>query len=531
MKNNYKALFNTDRHMLFLIGKSLLIGLLVGLVVVAYRWVLATGEALSIQMYAFLSTHLVGVFILFPCLIISGYGVGRLIKKYSLIAGSGIPQVKAIMLGHFQNSWLSTLLAKFFGGAICILAGLSLGREGPSIQLGACVADGISEKFGKTRMEKKFLMASGASAGLSAAFNAPLAGVMFTLEEVFKYFSPSILLSTMTAAVASDFVSKQVFGLKPVFQFPIEQSMPLSSYWILILLGMVVGISGAFYNWFLLKTQKFYKKLSWISPSGRPALAFVCAGFFGLFFPLVLGGGHKIVQELTPESGILFLLILLVLKLIFSIISFASDAPGGIFFPLLIIGACIGAIFGNIAIHFLGFDSMFFYNFIILAMAGFFTAIVRAPITGVVLIVEMTGSLSHMLSLTVVSLVAYVVADLLKSRPIYDSLLKNLLRGRSLSSKKEDNSIKITMEFIVQLHSYTDGCHVRDITWPSGCLLIAVKREGSEIIPKGHTKILAGDYLVCLAPINEETKLRAQLLHLTESNEHESNSSSPSPAK
>ncbi|WP_206458518.1 ClC family H(+)/Cl(-) exchange transporter [Anaerovorax sp. IOR16] len=520
MKNNYKALFNTDRHMLFLIGKSLLIGILVGVAVVAYRWILATFEALSIQMYDFLSTHSIGAFLLFPALILAGYGIGLLIKKYPLIGGSGIPQVKGIMLGHLKNAWVSTLFAKFFGGAICILAGLSLGREGPSIQLGACVADGIAQKYGKTRMERKFLMASGASAGLAAAFNAPLAGVMFTLEEIFKYFSPSILLSTMTAAVTSDFVSKNVFGLQPVFHFPIEKSMPLSSYWILILLGIVLGIAGAFYNWFLLETQKWYKKIDLLPAASRPAIAFIIAGFFGLFFPIVLGGGHKIVPQLTPESGIVFLLMLLVLKFIFSMISFGCGAPGGIFFPLLIMGACIGAIFGNVAVNFLGFSDIFFYNFIILAMAGYFTAIVRAPITGVVLIVEMTGSFSHMLALTVVSLVAYVVADLLKSRPIYDSLLKNLLKSHSLSPYEEDNSVKITMEFIVQFHSTADGSQVRDITWPSGCLLIAVKREGSEIIPKGHTKILAGDYLVCLAPINEETKIRTHLLRLTESSEH-----------
>jgi len=517
MKNNYKALFNSDRHMLFLIGKSLLIGLLVGVTVVAYRWVLAAFEALSIQMYAMFAAHPTASFLLFPCLILAGCGIGILIKKYPLIGGSGIPQVKGHMLGHFKNAWISTLFAKFFGGAVCILAGLSLGREGPSIQLGACVADGIAQKYGKTRMEKKFLMASGASAGLSAAFNAPLAGVMFTLEEIFKYFSPTILLSTMTAAVTSDFVSKQVFGLQPVFHFPIEKSVPLSSYWVLIILGIVVGISGSFYNWFLLKIQQLYRKLALIPAEFRPAIAFVIAGFFGLLFPYVLGGGHKIVPYLTPESGIGFLFMLLLFKFFFSMISFGCGAPGGIFFPLLIIGACIGAIFGNVSVNYLGINDIFFYNFIILAMAGYFTAIVRAPITGVVLIVEMTGSFTHLLSLTVVSLAAYVVADLLKSRPIYDSLLKNLLKNHRLLNDEPDNSMKITMEFIVQFHSSADNCQVRDIVWPSGCLLIAVKREGSELIPKGSTKIIAGDYLVCLAPTSEETKMRSQLLRLTES--------------
>ncbi len=517
MKNNYKALFNTNRHMLFLIGKSLLIGTAVGSVVVAYRWVLGVFELFSIHMYALASAHIFSLFLLFPGLVLAGCGIGFLVKRYPLIGGSGIPQVKGIMLGHFKNAWLSTLLAKFFGGAVCILAGLSLGREGPSIQLGACVADGISQRYGKTRMEKKFLMASGASAGLAAAFNAPLAGVMFTLEEIFKYFSPSILLSTMTAAVTSDFISRQVFGLSPVFQFPVEGSMPLSHYWILIFLGIFLGICGSFYNWSLLKIQDLYKKISLLPAEYRPAIAFVISGLFALFFPYVLGGGHEMIPYLNPQSGVGFLFLLLVFKFLFSMISFGCGAPGGIFFPLLIIGACIGALFGTVSVNYLGFSDAYFYNFIILSMAGYFTAIVRAPITGVILIVEMTGSFSHLLSLTVVSLAAYAAADLLKSRPIYDSLLKNLLRGNHPEQVEDDNNAKITMEFIVQFHSLSEGKKVSEILWPAGCLLIAVKREGVELIPKGATKILAGDYLVCLASMNEETKIRSQLAQLTES--------------
>lgn len=159
---------------------------------------------------------------LFIALGTAGYITGILINKFKMIGGSGIPQVKGIILGYFKNNWLGTLIAKFLGGIISITAGLSLGREGPSIQIGSCVAEGVGNKLASSRQEKKILMASGASAGLAAAFNAPLAGTMFAMEEIFKYFSPVILLSTMVSAVIADYISKLIFGTNPVFLFDLK---------------------------------------------------------------------------------------------------------------------------------------------------------------------------------------------------------------------------------------------------------------------------------------------------------------------
>lgn len=515
MLNNYKGIINTDRKLFFTVGKSLLVGILVGAVVVAYRWLLGVAEEASLSMYEAVRGNLPLILLTFACLVLAGAAIGLLVRRYPLISGSGIPQVKGIMLGYFQNSWLSTLLVKFFGGALCIVAGLSLGREGPSIQLGACVADGFSARYGATRMERKILMASGASAGLAAAFNAPLAGVIFTLEEVFKYFSPTILLSSMTAAVASDFVSKYVFGMTPIFSFPVDQVLPLFDYWLLLPFGILVGVAGAFYNSVLLAAQSAYKRAVFLPDWARPIVPFVCAGLLGLFFPVVLGGGHEMLSLLTLRTGMGLLLAALAVKFLFSMVSFGSGAPGGIFFPLLVMGAAIGAAFGQIAVTYLGLSEALFYNFVIFAMAGFFAAIVRAPITGIILIIEMTGSFSHLLSLTVVSLIAYLTADLLRSQPIYDSLLARQVKAnRRLRVDEEVTDKKITIETIVRLGSPAAGKKVKEVDWPAQCLLIAVKRDGKEVIPKGGTTILPGDYLICLSPLSLEPEIRKKLGHL-----------------
>ena len=512
MSNRYKSLAQGKNKSILILLKSILVGLAVAIVVIAYRWVLTYAEAVATKMYNFFRANIVWTPILFLALAAMGYFVGWLVSKNKMISGSGIPQLKGVLTGYFTQRWFSTLWQKFVGGAVAIFGGLSLGREGPSIQLGAAVGKGISNKIGESRHERKILMASGASAGLAGAFNAPLAGVLFALEEIFKYFSPVILLSTMSAAVVADFVSKEVFGLKPIFNFEVSSAVPLKDYWILIILGIILGLLGAFYNWLLLRTQGIYKKINKLDIKIKMIIPFMFAGILGLTFPLVLGGGHHIVAELQLEQAIGFLIVLWIIKFLFSMVSFGSGAPGGIFFPLLVLGGTIGAIFGKFFIDYLGYDSALFYNFVILAMAGYFTAIVRAPITGVVLIIEMTGSFNHLLSLTVVSLIAYVIADFVKSPPIYDALLENLVKGDNTGLERESQKgKKVVIEMVVQHGSMIEEKQIKEIVWANRCLVVGVKRGETEVIPTGDTIIKAGDYLIILTEADCEASTRELL--------------------
>lgn len=515
IKNNYSRVINTHESRLKIVYKSILIGLLAGTVSVAFRYVLEQAGSLSIWIYNFFTKNIIYVPVLF--LVLSGTGllIGVLVQKYPMISGSGIPQVKAHLVGAVKNKWLSTLIFKFLGGTLAILGGLSVGREGPSIQLGACVAQGIGEKISSTRTERKILIAGGASAGLAAAFNAPLAGAMFAIEEIFKYFSPIVLLAVTSAAVVADFISKSIFGMEPVFQFDIKSSIPLSGYWVLVVMGVVLGIAGAFYNWFLVGTQKKMGDLFIRWPYLKIVIAFLLAGFLGLYMPIVLGGGHHLIQELSLERSLSWLLVILVVKFVFSVISFSSGAPGGIFFPLLVLGATVGAIFGNIAIYYCGFHSDLYYNFIILAMVGMFSAIVRAPITGVILLTEMTGSFTHLLSLTIVAVIAFIVADLVKSEPIYESLLKNFLKQNKTSPTENDHIRRITVESIVHFGSECEKKLVKQVPFPNECLLISIRRDGKEIIPRGDIEIKAGDYLVVITAVKDEHKVRKSLEEMT----------------
>ncbi|HNU79766.1 MAG TPA: H(+)/Cl(-) exchange transporter ClcA [Bacillota bacterium] len=519
-ENNINSTFNTINHWnnfkLKLVFEGVIVGAFSGLAVVLYRYLIELAGHFSRTIYMIQKGNNLFIPLWLVVLIFLGYFTGVLIKEEPMVSGSGIPQVEGVLLRYFNMNWWRTLLGKLVGGFISILAGLSLGREGPSIQIGAAIAKGYSEIFKKVKLEEKFLITSGASAGLAAAFNAPLAGVMFSLEEVHKNFSPVVLVSAMAASITADVISKCFFGFKPVFNLQSISSMPLNNYIFVIILGMIMGVFGTLFNYILLKTQDLYNAQKWLPQHMRPIIPFIMAGILGLILPEVLGGGHELVSSMVDARFTTnILLIILVTKFIFTMISYGSGAPGGIFLPLLVIGALIGDIFGNTISNAFNFSPEYIKNLIILAMAGYFTAVVRAPITGIILITEMTGSFNHLLSVSIVSAIAYVTADILGSKPIYESLLDRMVNKES-SKFRGDSKTKVIIETAVCMGSLIEGKKIKELKLPSECLLVAVKRGKHEIIPKGDTQIHAGDYLITLTNEDNASEIREKLTAIAE---------------
>ena len=488
-----------DRLNVAMVGQGILVGSAAGLVILLYRVVLSYAGTYTLQILDYARKSPVTVVLWFLALAAMAFIVGILLKWEPMISGSGIPQLEGEMNGKMNQCWWKVLIAKFTGGAISLLAGLSLGREGPSIQLGAMVGKGISKILDRGKTEEKFLLTCGASAGLSAAFHAPLAGVMFCLEEVHKNFSVSVLISVMTASVTADFLSSNILGMEPVFNFRVGSVLPYSHYWLLLILGFLLGLLGVFYNWFTLKVQAVFQNQNRLHEVGKLMVPFLLAGVLGFLFPEVLGSGHELIMELTSGKlliGSIFLI--LVVKFLFSAISFGSGAPGGIFFPLLVLGAFIGGAYGMICVQYLGMAPDYINNFILLAMAGYFTAIVRAPLTGIILIFEMTGSVSQMLSLSVISIVAYITATLLHSEPIYDSLLDRLLKKQGRPAE-ESIGQKVLSTHVIMFGSKLIDKPIKEIRWPDKCLLVSIQRGQTEMIPRGKTILQASDELITMS--------------------------------
>lgn len=492
-----------------LVGGAL-VGLTAGIVVVLYRFVLEEVLGLVLQWYGYLQQHLWYIPLWLLVLALAGWITGKLVAWQPMISGSGIPQVKGILQNKLQMNWWKGLIAKFIGGTLSIGSGLSLGREGPSIQIGASVGQGISRIFRRSKTEEHMLVTCGASAGLAAAFNAPIAGVIFALEEMHMNFSSLIMIVALAASLTADYVSKEFFGMSPIFQLSSIGTLPLGQYVHLIILGIVVGIGGIGFNKAIYATQSLYRRMKHVPAAFRPILPFLLSGVLGLTLPQVLGGGNHLVNQLVDGSFPLqLLLLILVVKFVFTMFSYGSAAPGGIFLPMLVIGGMLGVVYCKAANGLTGAD-LNVGGFLILAMAGYFTASVRSPITGIILITEMTGSFSNLLSTGIVCLVAYMTAELFRSHPVYEVLLERFLRQGTGQAGRESTG-KILLEIPVHQGSLMDGLLIKDFQWPGHCLIVSVKRGSNELIPTGDFTLMAGDYLIVLTDDSYASQIRTTL--------------------
>ena len=419
------------------------VGIAAGLSVGAFRYLLAVSGAFRQGLCEAVSIAAAQGRWLWPILYMSAFFIiawllAKIVAREPMCTGSGIPQVKGVLMGKMSMNWASVLVAKIAGGVLAIGAGMSLGREGPSVQLGACAGQGIghlSQSFHRG-LEARNLLVAGAGAGLAAAFNAPLAGVIFGLEELQRTFSAAALLVSITAAVTATAVTGLFFGSSPVFSLGYLLPMPLDMLGWLAGLGLFVGTLGRMFNPSLLWAQDFYERLGlkWMYKPLLPLLLAACLGFV---LPEILGGGSHLVDALAVESySLAFLCLLFAGKFLFTMLCFGSGVPGGIFLRMLVLGALGGAIFGNLLAGVGLFPAMYLPDMIAFGMAAYFAVVAKSPVTGSVLIMEMTGSFQHMLALLIVSLSAYAVSDLTGGRPVYVQLLGRMLRKNKGKEKK-----------------------------------------------------------------------------------------------
>ncbi|MBS5936761.1 ClC family H(+)/Cl(-) exchange transporter [Clostridium sp.] len=516
-EENIAKILEERKHMKFrLIIQGLIIGLLVGIVIVLNRILITKFTAVFKKFYLWGNKGIVNIFLVLIVLAFLGLIVGYMSKEEPMIAGSGIPQVKGRVLNKLKLNWLRILVLKFFGGVIALSAGLTLGREGPSVQIGASVGEGVAEKtYKRFPVKKEFLITAGASAGLSAAFNSPLSGIIFALEEIHRSFSPLVLLPAMAAAITADFVSKNFLGMEPSLNFSELSIMPLKYYWILILLGIFVGIMGALFSKGIVLFQNIYGKFKNLKIEVKVMIPFVITAIVGLLYPSLLGGGHELIMDLTSsEMTLLVLIIIYILKFLLLLICFGSGVPGGIFLPMLLLGAILGNITGVISVDYFGVSAIYITNFIALGMAAYFSAVVKAPITGIVLIMEMTGSFSHLLSLSVVVIISYITSELLRNEAIYETLLERLLKKVGVTSN-EDNDKKTILEFVVEMGSVAEGKYINEVEWPKDSLLVSIKRGEKEIIPRGYVKLENGDYIVILVNLDKSPQVIEEVNSLT----------------
>jgi chloride channel protein, CIC family len=471
--------------------RAALVGLGAGLVASLFRVVLAGADATRNGLIEW--SH---QFPLFGWVFPLAFGMAGALLSAMLVrrfapetSGSGIPHLEAVLHRLRTMNWKRILPIKFVAGALSIGGGLAMGREGPTVQMGGAVGDAISSWLKVPPRERRTLIAAGAGAGLAAAFNAPLAGVIFVLEEVQRDFHPFVFGAAFLAAAIADIVSRVLSGAFPVFAIPDYPTPPTMSLPIFAVLGILAGLLGVAFNRGLLGTMNLFARVQGRWGLGIVAVVGAMVGIVGWFSPMTVGGGHSLAETALAGNLVLAVIpILFVIRFIMTISSYSTGAAGGIFAPLLALGALLGLGLGQIAHSFAPAIVPEPAVFAVVGMAAYFTAIVRAPLTGIVLIVEMTGDYQQMLPLLVACFCAYAVAELLNDLPIYEALLERDLLGDGTHLKLKEPMV---IDLVIEQGAPFAGQEVRMLGLPPGCVLVRCTAGGRVFVPTAMTRLKA----------------------------------------
>jgi chloride channel protein, CIC family len=338
--------------------------------------------------------------------------------------GSGIPDVEAVLRDEQLAPPLILIPVKFVGGVLAMGAGLALGREGPTVQMGAGIGHFLATAFRRNQDDVKALLAAGAGAGLATAFSAPVAGAVFVLEELVRRFDTRITITTLCASGSAIAVARLLLGNGPDFQL---EPLPYSGFGtvpIFVVLGAITGLLGVAYNRVILGALVAAERLGRRLPGEIRAMTIGAAvGSLAWFWPGLVGGGDVITQRALAGGDSLMVVVgVFLVRFGLGPVSYAAGTPGGLFAPLLVLGAQSGLVLGTLFCRWFPYLAERPAAFAVVGMAAFFSAVVRAPVTGIILITEMTGCFTLLLPMLLACFAAMAVPTLLGDPPIYDSL-------------------------------------------------------------------------------------------------------------
>ena len=345
-------------------------------------------------------------------------------------AGSGVQEIEGALEGMRPVRWRRVLPVKFVGGVMALSSGLVAGREGPTIHIGASIAAAVAERLNLGKIDLRGLLAAGAAAGLSAAFNAPLAAILFVIEETRRQFPYTFRTYTavIAAAAASAVVTEAISGTSPDLEIA-ALSMPLTTLPAYAGLGVLLGFVGVAFNRVLIMSLDGARRLSARAPYLLAVVVGAATGALSLAMPEATGGGEKLILTLIAENlPVGLLAAIAVLRFAGTMASYATGVPGGIFAPILTLATAIGLAVGTALPALVPLPETAAAAFAVAAMGGLFSSTIRAPLVGVVLVAELTGAYDLILPVLVTCAIANWTADRLGGRPIYEVLLERTLR-------------------------------------------------------------------------------------------------------
>ncbi|WP_213991576.1 H(+)/Cl(-) exchange transporter ClcA [Sodalis sp. dw_96] len=445
----FRRLLSRDKTPLIILLMAALVGVIVGVVGVVFEkavdWVIA-GRVAAL---AVLPRHWLVLgpasFVASALLAVIGY---YLVRRFAPEAGgSGIPEIEGALEELRPVRWWRVIPVKFLGGMGTLGAGMVLGREGPTVQLGGNIGRMVLDIFRLRGAEARHsLLATGAAAGLTAAFNAPLAGILFILEEMRPQFRYNLISvkAVFIGVIMSSIVFRLFNGERSVIDVGKLAYAPVNTLWLYLLLGLLFGMVGVVFNQLIFRTQDLFLRLH----NGRyykillvgGVLGGMC-GVLGLIRPEAAGGGFGLIPIAAAghySAGVL--LFLFIARMATTLLCFGSGAPGGIFAPMLALGTLLGTAFGMVGGAIFPHYDLQPGTFAIAGMGALFAASVRAPLTGIVLVLEMTDNYQLILPMIITCLGATLVAQFLGGKPLYSSILARTLERQEVVAASEKGS-------------------------------------------------------------------------------------------
>ncbi len=523
---------NLYRNFVQLVAVGSVTGVFAGAIVTLFTLLVHEGEALSQDAYAYIRHNPAFIPVLLAVLFLSAFILSVLMQCSTVVRGGGVPQAEGAARGIVPLKWWRDLTLMFAGTLVGVFSGLSVGAEGPSILIGACTGDGVSRTLRRDQMIRKYQITGGSCAGLAVAFNAPLMGMAFAFEEAHKRFSPEVFIcafSSVIFAVLTRVAIYATLGLEASTSFSrfAFEELPIFDYLFVVPSGIVCGLLGVLFYKLSFLSRKLFRKLRARKEKYtlflRVTVAVLIGGLLSLLAAEVMGGGHALIESLGTKGGtegaevasvfglpiVLTLLVVLIAKTLATTVNMGAGIPCGIFIPMLAIGGCIGGMLGRGWIA-LGMDKAHYDLIVMICMASFFTTVVKAPITAIIMTCELTGSFAPLLPVIIAVCIGYMIGELFRTDGIYEELLEIYEQESGAHEREVTEAFTMAVGF----RSLADKREVKDILWPSGARVKELRRGEEVILPDGETKLLSGDILTIVCKTKDPAAVKEELEHI-----------------
>ncbi len=505
MKKNFKKIGGKAYHYgVQLVAVGALTGLFAGTVITLYNFLVEKSEAFSHGLYEFIELNPAFIPLLFLALFAGAIIVGGVMKFIPMIRGCGIPQTEGATRGMLHFKWYHVLTGMFATSLFTVFMGVSAGAEGPSIQIGGACGAGTGAMLRRGEAVRRYQITGGACTGLAVASNAPLTGIIFAYEEAHKRFTPEVFIcafSSVVFGVITRNLLRYAMGLPigaVLSNYNLATPDLLFCAYVLVAAIVCGVVGGAFYH-VTVRVKNLFDKVTFWKGLGKMLVPFMLAGALGLIISSAAGGGHHLLESLgggMSEVGSIFssplwasLLILVLVKFISTVVNMGSGVPCDIFIPMLAIGACIGGLMSLLCQQ-MGMNAQYSDLLVLICMSAFFTTVVKAPITAIVLTVELTWNFTFLLPVIIGVSIGYLMGDVFRTQPIYEKFLDDMVEEeKSLPMRHYEITLRVLEDYPA------DGRDVRDILWPSYAVVTSVTRKGESFAARGKTTLYAGDVL------------------------------------